>query len=286
MIKPARFQNEFIRKEHYEKHVIQNKETFPRVLKSPIEYENSANDDIQNFTLFSISESHSKTHRIGFMRLLPSSNTFAVTNNQGIPTLITYYVPVSTFIPEFIYFSYFNFRMKQAIYNFDPFQILPIGKAFSLELVDRWSSSILEDFRTEYSNKKDIVSNLKRTLFFLKRRDSLMVKSDYNITHVKIMKFLKMTFIDKRISSGFDIVYFASEIKEKILYCNKQLNLLQSEDILTSGALIVFSLAYYVWIYTTLLDVPLFTIDCIKAQQIMKLYENYLKVFEEAFKEG
>ena len=86
-------------------------------------------------------------------------------------------------------------------------------------------------------------------------------------------------------SSVFDIVNFKSEIEQKILYCIKQLNLLQSDTILTSGALIVFTLAFYVWIYKTLLKVSLFTIDCLKTEQIIKLYENYLIVFDEAFKE-
>jgi hypothetical protein len=283
MNKVARFHNENERKDHFQKHVIKNKERFPRPLKSPIEYENCANEDIQNFTFFSVSENASKTHRIGFMRVLPSSNTFAVTNNHQQPTLITYFVPVSTFIPEFIYFSHFDFRMRLAIHDFDPFQLLPIGKKFSLELLNKWSTAIDEEFRLQNPNAK-MLPNIKKTLFFLKKRELMTIRSEYNITHLNILKFLKKEFLTGRFSERFDLDNFVFDIKMKIIDCNQQLLLLESESILTSAALIVFMLAYYFWIYTILLKQVSFKLSALTNNQTEKLFNAYFSVIKEAFK--
>lgn len=285
MIEKISFANDSEREKHYQKHVIEKKEPFPHVIRTTLDYENGANQDISNFSFYSISRESINSYRLAYFRLVKPSSTLAITSSGNNPKLITYFVPVSTFLPEFIYFTYSTFSIRRIFINHDPLQLLLIDKKYSLDLISNWTTALEEEFLFEkIIDSKN--NELSKFLFFLKKRDKNTVVSEYNQFQRNLSAYIKSKLLNPSESIKFNMSDFIIELKEKILYCNHQLENLSEESILSSGSFLIFTMAYFYWVYTELLLQKAISLSSSRFQQLGDIFQAYQQVFSSLIKKN
>ena len=284
MIIKLSFANDFERNKHYQKHVIEKKEPFPHVIRKPLDYEKGANEDLNNFSFYSIAKDSIYSFRLAYFRLVKPSSTLTVTSSGKNRKLITYFVPVSTFLPEFIYFSYSTFGVRRILITYDPLQLLLIDKNYSFELISNWTTALDEEYLFE---KKDIDKiHFNKFLFFLKKRERATVVSEYNQFQRNLSTYIKSKLLNQTQSLKFNFLDFTKELYEKILDCNHQLENLSEQFLLSSGSFLIFTISYFDWVYRELLLQQPLNLNSLRIQQIAPLYQAYQQVFNSLIKKS
>jgi len=293
-----RFINQDQRHKHYEKHAIVQKEAFPHKIENEEEYEIKASEDCLNYTFFSISKdkfhNDNKNYNFGFIRLFRKDksmiSTFIVTSNsEESNRIITYFVPTSTIIPEFIFFTYLDEGVRRAVINFDSFQILLIGKNLNdpnqanLEEIAEWTTVLDDEF---YLNRTFTGSSniLDKIIFFLKKRSKSLFHQSYDDFNSSINNLL-IKYFSRKIDINLLKNYqdkLKGELKKRIENCHFQIYYLsdKSNSIESSIVLLIFNLVYYQWIWSAILRFDQLNLKTIESNKIQNLNLRYSELFK------
>jgi hypothetical protein len=272
------FPDEWERRRHYRKHVIDQKENFPYSIFNDLEYEKKANNDLSQFTYLSIAEDYHYERKFSYIRVHQNTNTIAITSTRfHDKKLLTYFVPEVTLIPEFLFFSHLFTKLSHDIFNKSSLSSFIFEPMNSISNYLTWSKEIFSDFIVM---TKDVWNHktLNFVLFFVNERISYTRKGKYTEFQLFLLGLLK-TFCLKpslKIPSPPQ-KNLLEKLRDYILFADNQLQSNNAMIATEKTTYTLFIIAYLNWLYSKVENCNSINVK-VSGDFI---YNSYFKIFNQ-----
>jgi hypothetical protein len=277
----AKFIDPREKSKHFQKHVIEQKELFPVIPKNEDHYEMLANEDLNDYTYLFISDDYHYERKFSYFKLFKQTTTLTITKNRNnSKTLLTYFVPQVTLIPEYLFFSHLFKDINSELFSNKPLESVLFEKLKSLNSYITWAKEIFSDFIATQAPVELSQSKLSLVNYFINQRINSIKYSKYNQFSLFLLNILKQfTQVPYAKVVLKKDQFFVEKLSDYIDFSDTQLIINSNNIPPEKTTYLIFVLAYLNWLYNLLDNTKPKSLNSLSEQGVRKIYILYYKIF-------